>query len=177
MWWFRASLAAIGLALLAAACGFQPLYASRPADGGVLDDYAAIKVAVIADRTGQQLRNELVDLLTPRGAASKHDYLLEVELTEAIEELALASTGLATRANLRLDAAYRLKDFTSNAVLLSERSSATSSYDLLDSSPFSTVTAQNDARKRTALRLAQDIRARLGVFFAARRKSTTGGSG
>jgi LPS-assembly lipoprotein len=177
MWWFSARFAVVAVAAAIAGCGFEPLYASRSSGGGVLDEYATVKVAVIADRTGQQLRNELTDLLTPRGTAGKHKYLLEVELSEAIEELAVDPTGLATRANLRLDGAYRLRDFTSNAVLLSERASATSSYDLLDTSPFSTVTAQNDVRKRTALRLAQDIRGRLGVFFTARRKSAGGGSG
>ncbi|MCW5700669.1 MAG: hypothetical protein KIT00_12595 [Rhodospirillales bacterium] len=156
---------------MAAACGFRPMYGDGGADGDVLTEFAEVKVAVIEDRTGQELRNKLQDLLTPRGAPATPRYLLEVKLKEIITEVAVERTGLATRANLRLDATYDLVDNRSGAVVMRELSSATSSYNLSDTSQFSTLTAENDARSRSLDRIARVIRKRLGVFFNEQRAS------
>ncbi len=166
MSWSKAGALTIAV-LLMAACGFQPLYGPTDTKEGVLNDLAAVKVNVIADRVGQQLRNELEDLLTPRGQPSKAAYVLRVTLRETITEAAVERTGLATRENLRLDASFTLTEVATGAVLLTDRSSATSSYNILDEAPFSTLTSENDARRRNAKRLAENIRTRLGVYFRA----------
>ena len=154
--------------LFLAGCGFRPLYQEpEPAAGAasVGSELAAVEIAPIPDRVGQLVRNDLLYHLdaSERGGAAQ--YRLDVRLAESISELAVESTGFATRSNLRLAASYRLVDLSTGRQLVSGRSRAISSYNLVDAS-FSTLTAQNAARERAASRVADDIRARLAAYFA-----------
>ena len=51
--------------VLLSACGFRPLYAPARDDGGPAADLAAVAVERTADRPGQELPTQLVDLLNP----------------------------------------------------------------------------------------------------------------
>lgn len=178
MWCSRAGAVVLVVAALAAAgCGFRPMYGGPGGSDDVLADLGEVKVAVIPDRSGQQMRNALIDLLTPRGVPATPRYLLEVDLNEVIYEVAVEQTGLATRANLSVDAQYRLVDNRSGAVVVNDRSTATSSYNLLDTAQFSTLTSENVARRRTIERIAREIRTRLGVYFAAQHAAAADAAG
>lgn len=163
MSWSR-SAAAVVLLLLGAGCGFRPMYAPVD-DRSVLQSFAGIDVAVIEDRIGQQLRNELLDLLTPRGRPPTPEYVLSVETSESTRKLAVRRTGLATRAELVVGARFTLTTATGET-LLSQQTSATSSYNLLDSD-YATLIAARDAQARAVKLIAEDIRNRLGVYFSA----------
>lgn len=170
MWWSRAGAVFMVVAAVAG-CGFRPMYGGAGDPDDVLGELGEIKVAVIPDRSGQQMRNALMDLLTPRGASATPRYILEIALDEVINEVAVERTGLATRANLSVEAQFKLVDNSSGVVVLSDRSFATSSYNLLDTAQFSTLTSEKDARQRTIDRIAREIRTRLGVYFAAQHAS------
>jgi len=146
-------------------CGFRPLYGETAADKDVPADFSAVAIAPIPDRVGQELRNYLLDMLTPRGRPRNPVYTLNVSVDERINELAIDSSGLATRANLRLDAKYALVKDDSGESVVEGGSLAVSSYNLVKAD-FSNLTAQNDARSRAALHIARQIRARLGAYFA-----------
>lgn len=156
--------------LLAAGCGFRPLYGP----GGGTAELAAITVAPIPDRSGQLLRAELADLLDPGRAAATPRYRLEVQLDEERERLSLERSGFASRANLRIEADFTLVEPATGAIVARGNSRGTSSYDILDrateaprdASKFSTFTAEEAARTRVLRQLAQDIRRRLAVHFA-----------
>jgi LPS-assembly lipoprotein len=155
-------------ALLLAGCGFTPLYQDpEPAAGEVSvgNELAAVQIAPIPDRVGQLVRNDLLYRTRGREDGGGADYRLDVRLTESISELAVESTGFATRSNLRLSAVYTLVDLGTGRRLVNGRSRAISSYNIVDAS-FSTLTAQNAARERAAARVAEDIRARLAAYFA-----------
>ena len=76
--------------LLVSSCGFQPLYVQRDNssswyfsdkfDTSIVEELAKIKVVAIKDRFGQQMRNHLLDLLTPKGVPSNPQYRLVVEV-------------------------------------------------------------------------------------------------
>lgn len=152
-----------------AACGFRPLYQDpEPKAGaaGVGSELAAIEIAPIPDRVGQLVRNDLLYHLDASDGGGSAQYRLDVRLAESISELAVERTGFATRSNLRLAAAYSLVDLTTGRQLVSGRSRAISSYNIVDAS-FSTLTAQNAARERAAARIAEEIRTRLAAYFAA----------
>jgi len=169
----RMATAVVGLTLLAG-CGFRPLY-SEPATGdGVLTDFAAVQISPIADRLGQSVRNHLLDMLNPRGRPARPVYRLDVELKESIQKLAVRQTALATRANLLVGAEFWLVDSRSGRVVTSGSADVVSSYNLLDSE-FATLSAENDARDQSALLIAQDIRARLGIYFAERANAGVSG--
>jgi len=162
----RIAAAVVGLALLAG-CGFRPLYSEPETGNGVLAEFAAVEVSPIADRLGQRVHNHLLDMLNPRGRPAQPIYRLNVKLQESIQKLAVRRTALATRADLLVGADFWLVDSRSGQVVTSGSADVVSSYNLLDSE-FATLSAENDARERSALLIAQDIRARLGVYFADR---------
>jgi LPS-assembly lipoprotein len=170
MWWCRFLVVLIALPVLAG-CGFRPLYGSAAADGThTVHELALIDVPPIRDRVGQEVRNYLVTLLSPEGTSSEHRYTLRVELNERISELAVERTGLATRANLRLNAKFNLIENASGKPLVSGSALAVTSYDIQTAEfALSTVTSQNDARSRAAQQIAEDIRGRLGLYFANRK--------
>jgi len=149
-----------------AGCGFQPLY-GRKAEGGAAEDLAAVKIALIEDRAGQQLRNFLLDRLNPGGEPAEERYTLSVVLDEARQELAIRKDETATRANLVVSARYQLSDTPTGSVLFKATSTVTTSFNIVQSD-FATVSAETDARRRAAREISDEIRSRLALFFNRR---------
>lgn len=174
-----AVLAVVVAGGLSGGCGFRPMYLSggdAKVERTVGAALADISIAPIPDRIGQLVRNDLLFLTSRAGADDPNAaYRLDVQLRESVSEMAVESTGFATRANLRLNAVYTLVDQAGGKPLVSGRARAISSYNIVDST-FSTLTAQNTARERAAARIAQDIRSRLGAYFAGREKAADTGA-
>ncbi len=157
------TFAPIFVVLLLGACGFRSLYGTD-ATGNAPGELATIKVNPIADRLGQQLRNNLLDLLNPRGRPANPRYFLTVQLDQSTQRLAIEKDAFATRANLRLLANFSLRDPDSREIVLSGKSLVVSSYNIL-ASEFATLMAEKDAKARAAREIAHDIRTRLAAFF------------
>lgn len=155
-----------GLGAALAGCGFRPLYAKPDqAAAGPLQDMSSVYVVPLRDRTGQIMHNMLRDRLNPAGVPADPLYVLEVQLTESTEELAIRSDETATRANLRVAAEYALRHRTTDEIVLTGQSRTTTSYNIL-SSQFATYTSEEDARERALQELSDDIRIDLGAFFS-----------
>jgi LPS-assembly lipoprotein len=164
-----------GMLLLAlAACGFQPLYGQRSVSGGpITQEFAAIRIVPIAERTGQMLYNELRDRLNPTGKPADPRYILQVDLVETREELAYRGDETATRANLHLTAHYQLRRAVSQStnsagndeVVTEGEARITTSYDILESQ-YATLVSIDDARARSVRVLSDDIRARLATALS-----------
>lgn len=163
--WLSKKLVLLPLMIVLAGCGFRPMYASSGSNADVPDEISAIKIDRIANRTGQQLHNHLLDLLTPRGKPAKPLYVLKVTLRERKSEIAVKSTGLATRANVSVSARYSLVSIATGELLTNGSARAVSSYNLTNSE-FSNLTAENDTLSRATRLIATDIRSRLGAYFA-----------
>jgi len=157
-------LSAILLSLALAACGFHPLYGRGGASPALM---ASIYVDPIPDRTGYELRNSLTDLFDSGGGGSKQ-YRLKVRLSDQRKGIALQNDATITRYNYLLDADYELFDSTGKVVTSGHQSTLTA-YNVV-SSPYATLSAQQDAQKRAAQDLSQRIQLDLGVFFARRRQ-------
>lgn len=142
-------------------CGFHPLYGeSTPSNAAAL---AAIRIEQIADRSGQKLRNMLLDRLTPTGPPSHPAYTLSVKLTETRQELAIRKDERATRANLTVTARFVLRAVRDpRAGLFAGVASSTNSYNVL-MSEFATLSAENDARDRALQTLSEEIRLRVAA--------------
>ncbi|MDH5748498.1 MAG: LPS assembly lipoprotein LptE [Rhodospirillales bacterium] len=145
------------------ACGFQPLYGTSDTGGG-RDALAHTQIKPIADRSGQQLRNHLLDLMTPRGQSPTPLYTLAVSLSESTNHIAVRKTALATRANFNLTASFILTDTATGRVLYGDKTQVLSGYNILISD-FATLQSVKDARARALREAAEQIRVRLGVFF------------
>ncbi|WP_179954094.1 LPS assembly lipoprotein LptE [Denitrobaculum tricleocarpae] len=135
-----------------------------------MDELAAIRIAPLSDRAGQEMHNLLRDRLNPSGQPSAPKYQLEVRLTESIRELAFESDETATRADLSIIANYRLVRIDNEKVISTGRSRSISSYNILERQFASTI-SEADARSRTLRDLADDIRIRLGAYFSSNRES------
>ena len=162
---FRPAIAAAILLFALSACGFQPLHAPRGDGSRTSDLLAQVQVARIADRTGQQLRNELLDRMNPRGTSSAPRYRLNVSLSESTRRLAVRRDDTATLASLVLSASYSLVSVDDGTVVLSGSLRSLNSFDI-SREDFATVSAERDARERATVDLADGITARVAVFLA-----------
>lgn len=160
------ALALPGLGLLAG-CGFQPLY-GKTQQGMVTDDFAAIRIAPLGERSGQMLHNLLRDRLNPYGQPTVPRYELQIALTESGVESGIQRDETATRVTLRMSADFSLIDLQSGEVVTKGLSRASSGFNILDNRYASTVSAE-DARERALTVLADDIRLRLAAYFAGQR--------
>lgn len=156
-----ALLAGAALPLLAAGCGFQPIHAERSRAGPAA--LAQVEIELIEDRTGQMLRNALLDRFRPRGGGGSR-YSLNVELAETREDLGIRRDAVATRANLILVARYRVAPHGGGDPLISGSSRSISSYNIL-TSDFATLSARNDARERAVRQIADQIEERVAAWL------------
>ncbi len=163
MWWSRHLLLLICTVGLAA-CGFRPLY-----EGGkgsqIPGQLASVRILPIADRTGQQLRNDLLDRMNPFGRPRHPLYALNVKILETKRELAVQKTALATRANLHIAAEFTLRANRGKAKnLFAGKSQITVSYNIL-AADFATLMAERDARRRAVRVIGADITDKLAAYF------------
>jgi LPS-assembly lipoprotein len=167
---YRLLGAAAALLMIAlGGCGYQPLYGSSD-KGSTSEDLASINVLTISDRAGQELHNYLRDDINPTGRpGGAARYNLEVDLTEAREALAIRTDETATRYNLNQTAQFKLRDLETGRIVLSGVSRAAVSYNVLNND-FNNVVSEDDARRRGAREMANDIRLRLAAFMNARRQ-------
>lgn len=169
MSWFKSLSAALLVAGLSlAGCGFSPLYGERSASSVATPELAAIQIDSIPNREGQIVRNSLLDKMQPRGAAPKPLYRLQIGVSLARESLGVRIDDTATRGNLTMNASYTLIDLASGKPLMSARSRAVSGYNILDSD-FATVISENDAIRRTAVEVSEEIKTRVAVYLSSRK--------
>lgn len=159
------ALVAAGALLALAACGFQPLYGdSDRSSTRSEENLAQISVGIIADRTGQMLRNELGSRLDPNNIAPPAQYDLSVKLNESIGRVAVRRDASATRANLTVTATYQLVSRATGEPVYSGTVRSVNSYDILGTeNQFGTETAREEARRRAARDLSEQIAIRLAL--------------
>lgn len=151
-----------------AGCGFAPLHGERGRAGTTATDLAYVSVAPIPERSGQLVRNALLELLRKSGPQGRPVFRLDVQLAEAREGLAFSRDDSVTRYNLRMNASYQLVDERSGDSVLKGRTRAIAAYNVVRSD-YANLIAERDARERAARVVAEDIRTRLAVFFAENR--------
>jgi LPS-assembly lipoprotein len=166
----RVTLALLG-ALLGAACGFEPLMGQRN-NLQVSEEFSQIRVEMIADRSGQILRNYLLDDLTPRGAQGRERYSLRVILSEPRREVAIARDNTASVAAYTASAGFSLIDKSSvsdpsQPSSFSGSASSQSTY-VITNSEFATLSSFNSARDRVLQDVSADIRQQIAAFFVQR---------
>ncbi len=148
-----------GLCVMGAACGFQPLY-SRSGDSNSLE-ISAVKILNIENRSGQKLRNFLIERMS-QGAPNKNKpYSLQVKLTESKRNLNIRKDGSATRAILSISAKFVLVQ-NANGEKFHGSVWSESSYNALDSD-FATLSAEKDARNRALRSISEEIRLRVAA--------------
>lgn len=162
--------------MLLVGCGFEPLYVQRDTAGSwyfggktdtsITAEMAQIKIDTIADRFGQQLRNDLLDLITPRGAPKDPQYRLKVKLVDKhVVQQAMRRDITATSERVSYRVTYEL--LKESKTLVKGDSIAYVSYDIM-ANPYSTTMAQKKTETDAAKIIANDIALRLGAYFHSR---------
>jgi LPS-assembly lipoprotein len=166
------AIAIFAMSLSLAGC-FRPLYAELPTGGTVRDALAAVDVAAIVDRPGQErighyLRNELAFDVDGSGQPRAKRYKLELSVAERLAATVVnLQTGRANSAVLIADADFTLKPLGDGPVILSGRATASASYDR-GPQRFASLRAARDAEIRVARQLAEQIQTRIAATLATR---------
>jgi LPS-assembly lipoprotein len=163
--WSSRLIVAVLAALLLHGCGFRPLYGNSGDGDRVSRALAQIRVETIADRTGQKLRNFLLDRLNPAGQPSQPLYSLRVTTSVSRTDLGIQRDETATRAVLVLTAQFNLLDAAGKTVLVEGSMQSTNGLNILDSD-FATLSSETDAIDRAAREVSDDIRTRLALYFS-----------
>ena len=126
-------------------CGYEPVFSKNTE---VNDQLLSISVINIKDRSGQILRNSLLDKINPEDKRVITKYQLEIKLNESKTELAYRQDMSATRSDLEIIAKYSLKNLKEGNVVLKGESKSISSFDVVES-VYATLVAEKDAREKS----------------------------
>lgn len=153
------ALAALGLS----ACGLRPLYGGGEAGiaGARLSE---VTVGAIDERSGWLLRNALVDRLGGTGEANAR-YRLDVEIDDDITRFGIRGDAATTRERRTLRARFQLVALDTGETLLDATAGSDAGIDIT-SSEYATVAAEQTAVERLSKEVADDIVARLALYFS-----------
>jgi LPS-assembly lipoprotein len=146
------------------ACGFTPVHSTAPTTKSVSNNLNSIEIAIIPNRSGQYLRNALIDKLYSNGYPSNPRYKLTIEpLQEIISDFDVTIDSDATRRQLKLITNFNLTD-KNNKTLLNRHITAVTSNNVLVSE-FSTIVTEQNARDAALDDLARQIETQLALYL------------
>ena len=151
-------------------CEFQPLYGTR-GNSIITGEMKFIEVSPISDRIGQTLRNHLIQNFKPLDNLKNSKYVLNIQLSENKQNLAIKKSEIATRANLIIIANYQIISKSSGELLSQGSSQMITSYNILTHT-FATLIAEKDARKRAVREISADIINKIIIFFRLNKNKT-----
>ena len=155
-------LAAPALLVLLSGCGLHPLYSGGSA-GTVATGLSSVDVTPIEGKTGWLVRNALVDRLGARSGAAAR-YHLQVVLDDRIEGFGVRRDDAVTRERRTLRARYTLIDAEHGEVVLDATAGSDAGVDVV-SSEYATITAENTAVEHLSGIVADQMVARIALFF------------
>lgn len=163
----------IALACLTA-CGFQPVYGDKPVTAAgshpnVAGAMSEIYIETIPDRSGQYLRNALIDRFYLHGRPETPRYALHIAPIQEQEiDLDITKSSSATRGQLRLSTNIRLVDHRGGQTVLTRDVLTVTSYNILQSQ-FTTRVSQEAARQSALDDLAGQIERHIALHLNAAR--------
>lgn len=142
-------------------CGFQPLhgknYTGHQSSVASQALFSNIRIANIPNRSGQYLRNQMIDALYNRGQIENPKYELRIQnLSEQITRLGIRRDASSTRAQMRISATLDLYNLNAQKSVLTRDIRATNSFNILDSQ-FSTQVSEQYARERALDDIARQV--------------------
>lgn len=151
------------------ACGFEPIYGTHlQSDTGresVQAQLAQVAINGIPDRSGQFLRNVLIDKFYRDGRPQNPRYTLKIEpIEENTVDLDITKNSDATRAQLHLKIAMNLTDESTGEVVLTRSLRSIASYNVLTSEFSTRVSAQN-TRENALNDLARQIELQISLYL------------
>lgn len=151
------------IAGLLVGCGFRPLY-RQSSNTDSVPQFAQISIAQPDDRVAQQLRNHLLDILTPHGAPERPRYLLDYRISESLGSVFVTRTEEITRNNLQISVSYQLRDYETGTPIFSMSATSQASYNVTQAD-YANLISEKNARERALRDAAEQMRLRLGNYF------------
>ena len=165
-WSRRFGLLLATVLLAGTGCGFQPLYGGGERNPTVAE-LNRVEIGQIPERVGQELRNNLIDGMSSAPTGAPALYHLSVEINLSRSALAIQFDDSSTRYNLTMVAAFSLSDLATGQVVYHNGIRATGSYNVVDSD-YATLVSEQDAEKRAAREISDEIVTLIAVFFSRR---------
>jgi LPS-assembly lipoprotein len=166
----RAAL--LGLSAALGSCGFRPLLKSDTAGGlAVREELAAVEVPRLTGRVGFLVRDSLIDQLNPTGIDVPGRYRLGIDLRERTSALGIQLDNTITRYNLTLVARFNLVELSTGRTVYRAVVRRVASYNARRA-VFAEFSAEQDAERRAAREVSNDIRTQLAIHFARQAEAT-----
>jgi len=147
------------------ACGFQPIYATRPNGPDISQQLAQIQITNIPDRSGQKIRNLLIDRMYTQYRPKNPLYTLSIfSIKEIRRSLGIKKDASATRSQIVITLNLNLIETATGKSVMKRALKSTNSYNILDSQ-FTTMVTEKDARERALSQLSDDIMTQLSLYF------------
>jgi LPS-assembly lipoprotein len=166
----------LAAALLVAGC-FQPLYGDRSVTGGsqlreALSSVQVMEIPAAANtaeaRMAVPIQNELRFNFTGGGAAAPPTHRLLVRIAGNRTVVSATNvTGLPFIENFTLNATYSLVEIATNKPVLTGRATTTVSYDPSGTQRFARISGMQDAERRAAKVIADNVTTRLSSYFVS----------
>ena len=159
-------IALLGLCAVLGSCGFRPLLKPEAgAPAGVRDELAAVDVPSLTGRIGYLVRDGLLDQLNPTGADVPSRYRLAIRLRARTGALGIQLDNTITRYNLTLVARFSLVELETGRTAYRAVVRRVASYNA-QRAVYAEFSAQQDAERRAAREVSNDIRTQLAIHFA-----------
>lgn len=169
---FIKNLSVICLLLAFTACGFTPVYLSQGDNNPtVANALGNVAIANIPDRSGQMLRNHLIDRMYTKGRPTNPSAKLEVSLRSTETDLGILKDATASRRELNLWADYVLMD-NDGKRLLNGVAHSVVSYNKL-SAQYGTLAAKENASSSALKEVGEQIVNRISLYYTDADASTT----
>lgn len=161
-------LAAAVLVMSLGGCGFAPVYGDHAGAFQAQDALDRVQIAPIGGRMlGLNVRNELLDRLNPNGEPTSPAYRLEVTLVQGGAGSLVQPDASITRYNYTLTAKYSLIGLEDDKVLTAGSVFSRTAYNVVDSE-YATLVGREDAQKRAASAVGEDLALRIALYFNGR---------
>ena len=142
-------------------CGYEPIYSKNI---NTNKELLSISIKNIKNRSGQILRNTLLNQLNPERERVIIKYRLIIELSESSTSLGYRRDMSATRSDLEVTAKYLLKNAKNDEIILKDEANSISSFDVVES-VYATLIAEKDAREKSLKIISDNIYTNLVIFF------------
>ncbi len=175
---FRLVAVALAVGLLAG-CGFRPLYMPEGASGSIAaNELAAVYVPVMAERSGQLMRQALQQRIEGSGTGIAKKYELVAPPAISGEGIAIQRDNSTTRVRLNGSANWTLRQLdVARTVLATGAARAVDGFNVLNQQYFAADLENEAAQKRLVESMADQVTTQVAIFLRRRAVAATPAAG
>jgi len=144
------------------ACGFSPVYGTGENGVNGWKALANVEVGTIPDRSGQLLRNHLIDRFYPTGYPTKTDYTLNVSVAQSTNTTILRQDQTTERLGISTVAYFSVVEKSTSRVLFSDTATAVTTATGLRQQ-YAYLAGIQAAGERTLIVIADEIALRTAI--------------